>query len=110
MYYKTYNNGMDELELTGWAEHVRDSEIVGDPRRCPRHPGERTSSDDGMFDAPCGLCEAAEAEAAEAWQHDPGNDRRPFCSPPVWISPVGRWPAGCDTAVFAMFATNDIPF
>jgi len=29
----------------------------GDPRRCPRH-GQVTSSPDGMFDAPCGACEA----------------------------------------------------
>lgn len=30
---------------------------LGDPRRCPRHPEEQTSSRDGMFDAPCGRCE-----------------------------------------------------
>ena len=30
---------------------------LGDPRRCPKH-GEVTSSADGMFDAPCGACEA----------------------------------------------------
>lgn len=29
----------------------------GDPRRCPRHPQVPTSSADGMFDAPCGVCE-----------------------------------------------------
>ena len=29
----------------------------GDPRRCPHHPTEITSSPDGMFDAPCGYCE-----------------------------------------------------
>jgi hypothetical protein len=36
-----------------------DGEIFfeGDPRRCPRHPNEVTSSPDGMFDAPCGACE-----------------------------------------------------
>ena len=28
----------------------------GDPRRCPRH-GCRTSSDNGLFDAPCPVCE-----------------------------------------------------
>lgn len=31
---------------------------LGDPRRCPRHPSVATSSSDGMFDAPCGACEA----------------------------------------------------
>ena len=30
----------------------------GDPRTCPRHPHVRTSSGDGMFDAPCYACEA----------------------------------------------------
>jgi hypothetical protein len=30
---------------------------LGDPRRCPRHPSQVTSSPDGMFDAPCGACE-----------------------------------------------------
>mgnify|MGYP001593862433 CR=1 FL=1 len=29
----------------------------GDPRRCPYHPREVTSSSDGMFDTPCGACE-----------------------------------------------------
>jgi hypothetical protein len=41
---------MMELEMT-------DDLFTGDPRRCPRH-GTVTSSDDGMFDAPCGTCEA----------------------------------------------------
>lgn len=36
----------------------------GDARRCPRHPGVATSSPDGLFDTPCGLCEA-EMEADE---------------------------------------------
>lgn len=31
----------------------------GDPRRCPHHPSEITSSSDGMFDSPCGHCESA---------------------------------------------------
>ena len=29
----------------------------GDPRRCPVHPNQVTSSPDGMFDAPCPACE-----------------------------------------------------
>lgn len=47
-------------ELTGWEEHCAHEEgaMYGDPRRCPHHPHVRTSSDDGMFDAPCGECEA----------------------------------------------------
>ena len=32
---------------------------MGDARRCPCHPHVVTSSADGMFDAPCGECEAA---------------------------------------------------
>jgi hypothetical protein len=43
---------------------------LGDPRRCPRHPNEKTSSPDGMFDAPCAACEwedyAASQEEASA--------------------------------------------
>jgi hypothetical protein len=43
------------------AQEARDFEdgCYGDPRRCPHHPHVKTSSDDGMFDAPCGECEAA---------------------------------------------------
>lgn len=36
--------------------------IFGDARKCPRHPHVKTSSDDGMFDAPCGECEAEMAD------------------------------------------------
>lgn len=47
-------------ELTGYEEHIRDSEYLGDPRRCKYHPHIKTSSDDGMFDGLCNLCEAGE--------------------------------------------------
>jgi hypothetical protein len=30
---------------------------MGDARRCPSHPHIKTSSDDGLHDAPCGECE-----------------------------------------------------
>ena len=43
--------------LTGYEEHVRDSEYTGDARRCSRHPHVKTSSDDGMHDGVCGECE-----------------------------------------------------
>jgi hypothetical protein len=36
-----------------WAEFFPE----GDARRCPSHPNVKTSSPDGMFDAPCGRCE-----------------------------------------------------
>lgn len=37
-------------------EDERGAEL-GDARRCPKHPNEKTSSPDGMFDTPCGACE-----------------------------------------------------
>lgn len=37
----------------------------GDPRHCPVHPEVVTSSPDGMFDAPCGACEAAMEEPSD---------------------------------------------
>jgi len=40
---------------------------LGDPRRCPRHPDQKTSSPDGMFDAPCGKCEH-EMETGQTWE------------------------------------------
>jgi hypothetical protein len=49
-------------------------------RRCPRHPGVKTSSDDGMFDGPCHLCEGEEMDAYEAWQVDPENPQRKYCN------------------------------
>jgi hypothetical protein len=44
--------------LTGYEEYLRDSEgTQGDARRCPRHPHIKTSSDDGMIDGLCNVCE-----------------------------------------------------
>lgn len=46
-------------------EEAREDELgaeFGDPRRCPRHPGVKTSSDDGMFDADCYVCEGESEE------------------------------------------------
>lgn len=48
---------MEELQYQLGAE-------LGDPRRCPRHPNVKTSSNDGMFDAPCNECEGEMADAA----------------------------------------------
>jgi hypothetical protein len=45
------------------AVHEEAMGYQGDPRRCPRHPNVVTSSPDGMFDAPCGACEAETDEA-----------------------------------------------
>jgi len=42
--------------------------VIFDPRRCPRHPNVQTSSDDGMFDAPCGECEYESDSWAERYE------------------------------------------
>lgn len=44
---------MEDLELQDEAG------AFGDARRCQVHPHVRTSSNDGLFDTPCPLCEAA---------------------------------------------------
>ena len=44
-------------DTEGPNERDDDNGFEGDPRRCPHHPTQVTSSDDGMFDAPCGYCE-----------------------------------------------------
>jgi hypothetical protein len=41
----------------------------GDPRRCNLHPGQVTSSPDGMFDTPCPVCEW-EGDQVEEGQAD----------------------------------------
>lgn len=51
-----------EMEME--AEYAAE---MGDPRRCPVHPDVRTSSNDGMFDAPCGKCEA---KMEEDWERE----------------------------------------
>jgi hypothetical protein len=80
-----------------------------DPRRCPRHPGVRTSSDDGMFDAPCHLCEGEEDAAYQAWLYDPANDKRPFCrNEPTIIDP--SWMRGLISCVSVSNSEDDIPF
>jgi hypothetical protein len=55
-----------------WQDRQDDEgAALGDPRRCPRHPGEVTSSRDGMFDAPCGACEWAGQDEYEARRDGP---------------------------------------
>jgi hypothetical protein len=48
------------------ALHEEQMGYEGDARRCPRHPNIKTSSPDGMFDAPCGACEAEMDDAYRA--------------------------------------------
>jgi hypothetical protein len=46
-------------------EEAREDELgasFGDARRCPRHPGVKISSDDGMFDGDCYVCEGESEE------------------------------------------------
>lgn len=66
-------------ELTGLEEHERDTFGCPDYRVCPNHPGVRTSSDDGMFDGVCGICEGEMHDAAERWEYDPENPSRAHC-------------------------------
>jgi hypothetical protein len=47
-------------ELMACDRAIEQEELnVGDARRCPHHPHIKTSSEDGMHDAPCHACEAA---------------------------------------------------
>ena len=71
----------DELEIEFNGQY-------GDPRRCPTH-GEATSSPDGMFDAPCGACEAEmhelDCEEREA------EDRVSPVAPAPWTAADEDW-------------------
>jgi len=51
-----------DYDYEEWLDEIDASDVTGDPRRCALHPLERLSSPNGMFDAPCGLCEAEMAE------------------------------------------------
>jgi hypothetical protein len=79
-YEQTDVGGHSADELTGLEEHLRDTLFEGDARRCPRHPGVKTSSDDGMFDGVCGACESENEDAAHAWSVDPTNTTRTLCA------------------------------
>jgi len=48
----TFHGTPQEIEE---LEHLHQASM-GDPRRCPIH-GTVISSPDGLFDAPCGMCE-----------------------------------------------------
>lgn len=98
-----------ENELTGYEEHVRDSEGYGDARRCPRHPHVKTSSDDGMFDGDCGECEH-ESEMAEH-EEDARQDAIRYpggrCENARWMfAPLCLTKAEAD----AKAADDEIPF
>jgi hypothetical protein len=85
---------------------------MGDPRRCPHHPGVQTSSPDGMFDAPCGACEA---ESDASWQ-EMVQASYEFSNPIETAMQVVRWMAS-QAAIEARrremesaMASDDIPF
>lgn len=48
-----------------FSEHEAAEWGGGDARRCPFHPHVKTSSDDGMFDAPCNECEMEMEDCAD---------------------------------------------
>jgi len=95
-------------ELTGLEEHLRDSPFQGDARRCPRHPGVKTSSDDGMFDGVCGLCESEADDDTQAWAVDPSNTTRALCDAGVWF-PTTPW-HGAASCLDEAAAEDDICF
>lgn len=95
-------NEEDYYEL---LDEISGNVIYGDARRCPHHPEVKTSSDNGMFDAPCYKCEGAEMDAWEAWQYDPENPCRPYCDNQVRaIAMPWRFVATCDQV------PDEIPF
>lgn len=58
------------------AQQDEEGAQYGDPRRCPHHPHVTTSSPDGLFDAPCGECEAEQYEAATApWNRNMNDEQ-----------------------------------
>lgn len=71
-------------------DRAEEDGATGDARRCPVHPSMKTSSDDGMFDAPCPACEyemAGEHDYAAYWS-DPFRE---VCVPlGAWFGPIGR--------------------
>jgi hypothetical protein len=93
-------------------EEAREDELgaaYGDPRRCPRHPGIATSDGFGLFDAPCGACEAEGEDAARNWQFDPENVHRAFCAEPaVWSAEPYSWRVA--TCLDVPAADDEIPF
>lgn len=81
---------------------------TGDPRRCQFHPHVRTSSADGMHDAPCGECEAeSDLAAADAPLDKEGAMRYLF----TYGSYGSEWEeAGLLRAVSTVFFSEDGEF
>jgi len=75
----------NEEDYNEYVNEVTGAVIYGDARRCPRHPGVKTSSDDGMFDGLCHICEGEMTIEAEMWDHNPENPKRQYCGNEVYI-------------------------
>ena len=75
--------------------------------RCPRHG---CIISNGMFDAPCGGCEAEMDEADERWQFDPENPFRSHCGSDreTWWMIVE--PSFSKTCNDPLSSPDDIPF
>lgn len=121
------DNGDDEAsalnaeagDYQAWSEEYDDAHeedtAYGDARRCPRHPNVKTSSDDGMFDCECLICENEMEDAADAWDCDPENPNRRQCGGEVNMLAGGMypWSASCRAATKAcdeVIDDEEIPF
>jgi len=77
-------------------------------RRCHYHPGVKISSDDGMFDGFCHICEGESFDAMEMWEYDPSNAQREHCFLPdthMVTHSVMPW-----TCMSFPIPEDDIPF
>lgn len=111
--------GYDErFEFADPEREAYEDEIgaaFGDARRCPHHPEVKTSSDDGMFDAPCGKCEASGDEYAYYLE---AKEARPVsCSDNFHLSwevkVCTTWQVnyhGCYVSAAECEKDNEIPF
>jgi hypothetical protein len=111
----SYTDPDNEMDLLEWERECLDAgePFWGDPRRCPSHPHVRTSSDDGMFDGPCWVCEQAmneDPELADAeWASELARVgiAKAVMTSPLWIAEFNRRAA--EKAANAL-VPDDIPF
>jgi hypothetical protein len=98
---------INEEDYYAELEELNGTVIYGDARRCPHHPGIKTSSDDGMFDGVCYICEGEAFDAAEMWKYDPANPRRSHCGiDQVYVTNYPHFFATCLDTV----EEDNIPF
>ena len=94
----------NEEDYYEMLDEISGNVIYGDARRCCHHPEVKTSSDDGMFDAPCHKCEGAEMDAWEAWQSNPENPSRLYCGNEAGLIRMPRFLVSCEKNL------DEIPF